>query len=144
MGGKGNPHLPEKKKLAQCFLRASFEQGGAEGLSKVKPQDCWACHPAELSKGNYTVSAWGSLFNRVKKDAEQEASSCGQLSSFPQYAPEDLPDCFKTTAGGGGAGGAGGAGAGGTGGAGAGGTGGTTGATNGNTGKFDFVSATLR
>jgi hypothetical protein len=107
--GRGNPHLPEKKKIGQCFLRATFEQGGAEGLAKVKPTDCWACHPTELPKGNYTVSAWGSLFNRLKKDAEQEAGSTGQLSSFPQYAAEDLPDCFKGgAAADGGTGGAGG------------------------------------
>jgi hypothetical protein len=111
MGGRGNPHLPEKKKIAQCFLRASFEQGGIEGLSKVKPADCWAAHPSELPKGNYTISAWGSLFNRIKKEAEQEANSSGQLSSFPQYAAENLPDCFKS----GGGAGAGGASGGGTG-----------------------------
>jgi hypothetical protein len=99
MGGKGNPHLAEKKKLAQCYLRAVFEQGGAEALSATKPQDCWACHPTELAKGNYTTSAWGSLFARIKKDAEQEAGSSGQLSSFPQYAAEDLPDRFNSGAG---------------------------------------------
>jgi hypothetical protein len=105
MGGKGNPHLDEKKKIAKQYLRAVYEQGGLEGLGKVKPTDCWACHPAELSKGNYTVSAWGSLFNRIKQDAKQEAESCGQLSSFPSYSAEMLPDCFKT-AGSTGAGGA--------------------------------------
>jgi hypothetical protein len=106
--GKGNPHLPEKKKIAQQYLRAVYEQGGVEALNKVKPTDCWACHPAELSKGNYTVSAWGSLFGRQKKDAEQEVSSTGQLSSFPQYAAENIPDCFKMAGASGGAGGGGG------------------------------------
>jgi hypothetical protein len=93
--GKGNPHLPEKKNIARCYLRAVYEQGGSEGLAKVKPQDCWACHPTELSKGNYNTSAWTSLFGREKKNAEAEVANCGQLSSFPQYTDEQLPDCFK-------------------------------------------------
>jgi hypothetical protein len=120
MGGRGNPHLQEKKKYAQCYLRATFEQGGAEALAASKPQDCWSCHPTELAKGNYTTSAWGSLFARIKKDAEQEAGSSGQLSSFPQYAAEDLPDRFKSGTGAGagmGAGAGTGTGTGGTGGA---------------------------
>jgi hypothetical protein len=102
--GKGNPHLPEKKNIARCYLRAVFEQGGTEGLAKVKPQDCWACHPTELSKGNYTTSAWTSLFGREKKTAETEVANCGQLSSFPQYTDEQIPDCFKMGGSGGTAG----------------------------------------
>jgi hypothetical protein len=110
MGGRGNPHLPEKKKIAQKYLRASFEKGGIEGLSKTKPADCWAAHPSELPKGNYSISAWGSLFNRLKKEAEAEANSSGQLSSLPQYSDEEMPDCFKMGGSGGGGAGASGVG----------------------------------